>query len=116
MSVVYVVVAIVLAVALAGSAVAKLRRVESVTTSLTGVGVPLSWFPPLAAVELAGAAGLLVGIAWRPLGVAAAIGVVLYFLGAVLAHVRARDVAGMPPAAGLLAFAVVATWSALATA
>lgn len=67
-------------------------------------------------MELAAAAGLLVGIAWRPLGVAAAIGVVLYFLGAIGAHARVKDVKGMPPAAVLLLFGAVTTWLALASA
>jgi hypothetical protein len=59
------------------------------------VGVPLSWFPYLAACELAGALGLLVGIAWAPIGIAAAIGVIAYMLGAIAAHVRAGDRQGI---------------------
>lgn len=39
----------------------------------------------------AGAAGLLVGLLGvRPLGIAAAVGLVLFFVGAVAAHLRAR--------------------------
>ncbi|MFB7915982.1 DoxX family protein [Streptomyces sp. NPDC056061] len=48
------------------------------------------------------AVGLLVGIGCRPLGVAAAVGVVLYFLGAVIAHLRVKDVKGTPGADVLL--------------
>lgn len=58
-------------------------------------GVPLSWFPYLAACELAGALGLLVGIAWAPIGIAAAIGVILSMLGAIVAHLRAGDRQGI---------------------
>ena len=55
------------------------------------VGVPRSWLPPLAAVKGAGAAGLLLGLlGLRPLGVAAAAGLVLFFTGALAAHVRVR--------------------------
>ena len=50
------------------------------------------------AAELAGGAGLLVGLAVAPLGMAAAIGLVLYFLGAVGAHAKASDTKGIPPA------------------
>jgi MFS superfamily sulfate permease-like transporter len=38
-----------------------------------------------------GAVGLLLGFAVPVLGVAAAIGLVVYFVGAVSAHLRARD-------------------------
>ena len=92
----YTVFAIVFALAVAASATAKLRRADNVTTSLAGAGVPESWFNRLALLQLAGAVGLLVGIWWRPLGIAAAIGLVLYFAGAVVFHVRARDFKGMP--------------------
>lgn len=91
------VVSIVLAVALAASTFAKLTRDERVTASLTGIGVPLSWFPFLGACELAGAVGLVIGLFFAPLGIAAAIGVILYFIGAVIAHLRAGDKALGPP-------------------
>ncbi|MGW7646632.1 DoxX family protein [Streptomyces bobili] len=59
----------------------------------TKVGVPRSWLPRLAALKLAGAAGLLLGLhdaAPRPLGAAAACGLVLLHLGALAFHLRAR--------------------------
>ncbi|MEU1254104.1 DoxX family protein [Streptomyces chartreusis] len=33
---------------------------------------------------------------YRPLGIAAAIGVVLFFIGAVISHLRVRDVKAVP--------------------
>jgi len=42
----------------------------------------------LALAEIAGAAGLVAGLFWWPIGVAAATGVTLYFLGAVSSHFR----------------------------
>ncbi len=69
--------------------------------------MPPERIPVLAALEIAGALGLLVGLAWAPLGIAAAIGVVLYFVGAVIAHLRVKD-KGFGPAAGLMVFAIVA--------
>ncbi|MER6115849.1 DoxX family protein [Streptomyces sp. NPDC001743] len=40
--------------------------------------------------KLAGAVGLLVGLAWLPwLGLAAGIGLTVFFIGDVIAHVRA---------------------------
>jgi hypothetical protein len=74
---------------------------------MTTVGVPSRMYPFLAACEIAGALGLVAGIWIKPLGVAAAIGVVLYLLGAAGAHVRKSDFKGLPPASVLLLFSAV---------
>ena len=66
------------------------------------VGVPMKYFPLLAACEIAGALGMVLGIWWSPLGVLAGIGLLLYFLCAVLSHLRVGDVKGIGPAAFLL--------------
>jgi hypothetical protein len=88
----YVIVAIVLALLVLLSGAAKLMRHPRLVESLHGVTkVPLSWFPVLAACEIAGALGLLIGIFWPWLGIAAATGLVIYFIGAVVAHLRVRD-------------------------
>jgi hypothetical protein len=108
MFIAYAVVAVLLSVALAASGRAKLVGDERVVTGLTGVGVPLGWFPWLAGCEIAGAFGLLAGMIYRPLGIAAATGVVLYFVGAVVTHVRAGDVKGLTAPAGILMVAVAA--------
>ncbi|HEY2762904.1 MAG TPA: DoxX family protein [Pseudonocardiaceae bacterium] len=93
----YIVASAVLALLLTFSAWAKLTRNETVVTTMTGIGVPLTWFPYLATCEVAGAVGLLAGIVVPPLGIAAAIGVILYFAGAVYFHLRAHDKAVAPP-------------------
>jgi hypothetical protein len=72
------------------------------------VGVPLKYFPLLAACEFAGAFGLLLGIWWPILGVAAAIGLILYFVGATVSHLRVRDVKGIGPPAFMLVVAAAA--------
>jgi hypothetical protein len=78
------------------SGVAKLRHDPNVVRIVHEVvGVPMKWLPWLAACELAGAAALLLGLAWAPLGMAAAAGLVIYFAGAVVAHVRVGDVKGI---------------------
>jgi hypothetical protein len=51
---------------------------------------------PLAVVKIAGAVGLLIGIGVPALGLAAAVGLVLFFVGAISAHIRARDYASIP--------------------
>ena len=69
------------------------------------IGVPLGWFPVLAACEFAGALGLLAGIRWAGLGIAASVGVVLYFVGAIVSHLLAGDVAGTASPVFMLALA-----------
>jgi uncharacterized membrane protein YphA (DoxX/SURF4 family) len=101
MYIAYVVVAILLSFALVFSGRSKLVKDADVTATMTKIGVPLSWFQPLALVEFVGAAGLLIGIFYRPLGIAAGIGVALYFVGAVITHARANDIKGSPAAAVL---------------
>ena len=107
MFIAYAVVAVVLTLALAMSGRAKLVGDERIVSGLTSVGVPRGWFSWLAACEIAGALGLLAGLVYRPLGIAAAIGVVLYFIGAVITHVRAHDSKGLTAPAGLLVLAIV---------
>ncbi|MFE3542812.1 DoxX family protein [Nocardia sp. NPDC059177] len=96
MFIAYVVLAILLSIVLVVSGRAKLVEDEEITSTMTRLGVPLTWLPALAVLEFAGALGLLAGIVYRTFGIAAGIGVVLYFVGAVLSHVRAKDIAGSP--------------------
>ena len=67
---------------------------------------PVQW-RLIGLLELAGVAGVLVGLAWLPIGVAAAIGLALLVLGAIVFHVRASDsVADTAPAVIGLGLAV----------
>ncbi|MEU8392870.1 DoxX family protein [Micromonospora sp. NPDC048842] len=50
--------------------------------------VPRSWLPWLGVALAAGSLGLLAGFAVPLLGILAAAGLVLYFIGALLAHLR----------------------------
>jgi hypothetical protein len=50
--------------------------------------LPHSWMPVLGWILAAGSVGLLAGFAVPLLGVLAAAGLVLYFVGALLAHLR----------------------------
>src|SRR5690606_17574630 len=75
------------------SAVMKLRRNEQVVSVIGGtVGVPARYFPVLAALEIAGAVGIVGGLWIAPLGIAAAAGLTAYFVGAVGGHLRVRDI------------------------
>ncbi|MDO9174776.1 MAG: DoxX family protein, partial [Actinomycetota bacterium] len=84
-------VSVLLAATVAASGVGKLSKQPKLIESLTGLGVPMSWIPRLAAAELAGAVGLVAGLWVAPLGIAAAAGLVAYFVGAVVTHVKADD-------------------------
>lgn len=87
----YVIVAVVTIAANAWAVAADLAQPRWLLANMEEVGVPRSWLPPLAVLKGAGAAGLLLGLVGvRPLGIAAAIGLVLFFAGALAAHVRAR--------------------------
>ena len=111
---VYVAITIVTIAANAYATVADLVPAGFVLATMTEVGVPRSWLPPLAALKAAGAAGLLLGLAGaRPLGIAAAIGLVLFFAGALAAHVRARVFHNIAVPAAFFALAAASTALAL---
>jgi hypothetical protein len=87
----YVIVAGVTVLANLGSAAGDFAKLEFVLNNSAEVGVPRSWLPGLAGLKAAGAAGLLLGLMGVPvIGTAAAIGLVAFFVGAVVTHVRAR--------------------------
>ena len=68
--------------------------------------------PPL---ELAGAAGILLGLWLEPLGVVAAAALVAYFVGAVVGHLRVRDTKGLIMPALPLVFSIAVLALRLAT-
>jgi DoxX-like family len=63
--------------------------------------------------ELAAAAGILVGLWWHPLGLAAAAGMSLLLLGALITHRHAAD-SGREMAQALLALALTLAYLAIA--
>ena len=105
-----VIVSILLAALLAFAAIRKLSHREEVVRTYLRVGVPEDKLDYLAAILLAGAAGLILGLFWAPIGVAAAVGVICYFLVAIAFHIRADDVTNLPTpvAIGVIAAAALA--------
>lgn len=85
------VLAAVLSALLIVSAVGKLRRDPSQMATMSKVGFPEDKLWLLASAETAGAVGLIAGLFWWPIGAAAAVGVIAYFVGAITAHLRVRD-------------------------
>lgn len=89
MSIAFVVVTILTAAWVGYSAAALFFGAKWVVQALTDYGVPRSWWPWLGTAKAAGAAGLLVGLFVPVIGVTAAVGLMLYFVGAVVTVVRA---------------------------
>ncbi|ONM46594.1 DoxX family protein [Nocardia donostiensis] len=96
MSIAYVVVTVLAAAWVGYSAAAVFMRASWVVEALTEYGVPESWWPWLGVAKAAGAVGLVVGLFWPLIGVLATIGLVLYFLGAVITVLRARAYSHIP--------------------
>jgi hypothetical protein len=81
------------------------------------LGYPMPAFRLIGLAELAGAAGLLIGLYWAPLGVVAAVGLTLLVLGAVITHLRRKDpVKVLTPAVLYLVASVAVLALRLATA
>jgi hypothetical protein len=87
----YVAVTVVAAIAYACAAVLNFTHNTSIAETAERLRVPMSWQVPLGFLLAAGSLGLVAGFTVPVLGTAAACGLVLYFLCAAGAHIRARD-------------------------
>ncbi|MFJ3385418.1 MULTISPECIES: DoxX family protein [unclassified Curtobacterium] len=100
-----VILSLVLAAAMLGSGVMKLIGAAAMRANMATVHVTPGQMRVLGVLEVLATIGLVAGL-WVPaLGIAAAIGAVVYFVGAIVAHVRAHD-KGLQGAAVLLAVSV----------
>ncbi|MFE0174565.1 DoxX family protein [Streptomyces sp. NPDC059002] len=115
MSTAHVVVTLIAAAMTAFSAGSAFLRASWVLKPMTDYGIPEPWLPWLGAAKAAGAAGLLVGLLVPAIGIAAGIGLVLYFAGAVITVIRARWYSHIPfplvyvaPVVGALALGLAA--------
>jgi hypothetical protein len=75
--------------AITGSA--KLLRAPWTLAAARRLGCSENAFRAIGALEAAAVMGLLAGLLWGPLGIAAAVGLVALLVGAVIAHRRAGD-------------------------
>ncbi len=91
MQVIYVVTTILAALANGYAAALNFVGAESVKVVADRLQVSRRRMVPLGTLLASGAVGLLAGFAVPALGTAAAIGLVLYFVCAVAAHLRVRD-------------------------
>jgi hypothetical protein len=103
----YLVITVLAALANGYAAALNLVGAESVKVAADRVQVSQKWMIPFGILLASGSIGLLIGFAVPVLGTAAAIGLVLYFIGALGAHIRAHD-RGFGGAVSFLALAVAA--------
>lgn len=74
------------------SGIAALLHFRPIMPGMAKAGVPVSWLTfPIGTLKTLGALGLAAGLVFRPLGISAAIGLVLFFVCAVYTHIRAGD-------------------------
>jgi hypothetical protein len=90
MKIAYLVVTVITVIINMYAGIADLIPARFVLANSANVHVPRSWLPTLGTLKLAGAIGLVAGLFGLPaIGIAAATGLVLFFIGAVITHLRA---------------------------
>jgi uncharacterized membrane protein YphA (DoxX/SURF4 family) len=109
----FVTISLLLAAACLLPAAAKLAGHPKMQQSAAHFGIPWSRYRLIGVAELAAAAGILTGLWWHPLGVAAAAGMALLLLGAVITHRKAADSA-KEMAAALVALLLTLAYLAVA--
>jgi hypothetical protein len=72
-------------------AAAKLTGHPTMRHAATHFGIAWRRYRLIGVAELAAAAGVLVGVFWRPAGLLAAAGMILLLVGALISHRRAHD-------------------------
>ena len=91
MHVTYLITTILAALATGCAAALNFAGAEPVKVAADRVRVSRGWMLPLGTLLASGAVGLLAGFAVPALGTAAAIGLLVYFVCAVSAHLRVHD-------------------------
>ena len=111
----FVFISLLLAVVCLLPAAGKLIGQPKMRQSAEHFGIPWSRYRLIGVAEVAAAVGVLAGLWWHPLGVAAAAGMALLLLGALITHRRAAD-NGKEMAAALIALAITAAYLVIALA
>jgi uncharacterized membrane protein YphA (DoxX/SURF4 family) len=87
----FVTISLLLAAACLLPAAAKLTGQPQMRKSAAHFGIPWPRYRLIGIAELAAAAGILIGLWWHPLGLAAAAGMALLLVGATITHRKAAD-------------------------
>ncbi len=109
----FVTVSLLLAAACLIPAAAKLLSHRKMRYAAAHFSIPWPRYQLIGLAELAAAGGVLAGLWLHPLGLAAAAGMALLLLGAVIAHRRAAD-DGKEMAPALLTLAITIAYLAIA--
>jgi hypothetical protein len=88
------------------SVIQKLGRSPAVVERYRRVGAPPERLPLLAGILGAGILGLVAGLVWAPLGIAAGVCLIAYFVLAIGAHVRHHDLGNVATPVVILDLAV----------
>lgn len=99
MEIAAVVMSIMLAVLILGIGAAKVFKARFALANAEHLGFSTRAYQAIGGLEVAAAVGLAAGLAWAPVGIAAAVGLVALLVGAVVVQRRAGDgVKEMAPA------------------
>jgi hypothetical protein len=110
MHVTYIAITILAAFANAYAASMNFVGAESVKVVADKVQVSQRWMIPFGVLLGSGAIGLVIGFAVPALGFAAAIGLIVYFICALSAHLRVQD----PGVGGAISFLILAVAALIA--
>jgi len=111
----FVALSILLAIACLVPAGAKLSAHPKMQESAQHFGIPWSRYRLIGVAELAAATGVLAGLWWHAIGVAAAAGVGALLIGALVTHRRAGD-SGKAAAPALLTLVIAIAYLVIALA
>ena len=109
----FITISLLLAAACLLPAAGKLLGHPRMRQSAEHFGIRWPRYRLIGVAELAAAAGILAGLWWHPLGIAAAAGMTLLLAGALITHRRAAD-SGKEMAPALLALALALAYLAIA--
>jgi len=87
----YIIVTLLAAAANIYAATNDFTRPDWLLANMNKLGVKKSLLPTLGILKASGAVGLLIGFRAPLIGIASAGGLTLFFVGAVITHLRARD-------------------------
>lgn len=95
MTITFIIVSVLLAALIGMAGITKLTGQPRMREAATHFGIPWERYRLIGVLEVLATAGLLIGTVWHPLGITAAVGIVLLMIGALAFHLRAGD---RPPA------------------
>jgi uncharacterized membrane protein YphA (DoxX/SURF4 family) len=109
----FVTISLLLAAACLLPAAGKLLGHPKMRQSAEHFGIRWPRYRLIGVAELAAAAGVLAGLSWHPLGIAAAAGMTLLLTGALITHRRAAD-SGKEMAPALIDLAITIAYLVIA--